>query len=202
MAEQAEFVDLCDKLGVVFIGPSGEAMRRVGDKIESKRLAEQAGSRWCHGAAARSETSTRPRAAESLGYPLLVKATGGGGSRGIRRVTGPDESRRWRRPGPRPAHAFGDPTVFLEKEITGARHVEIQVIADHHGGGGRSACATARPAAPPEDDRGVVVHPAHPEPEAEIRHQARSSAGRRATPAPGRSSSCTRRAPGAGTSWR
>jgi acetyl/propionyl-CoA carboxylase alpha subunit/acetyl-CoA carboxylase carboxyltransferase component len=135
VAEQADFVDLCDKLGVVFIGPSGEAMRRVGDKIGSKRLAEQAGVPvvpWSGGAVGSLDEATR--AADRLGYPLLVKATGGGGGRGIRRVTGPDglagalEAARVEA-----GHAFGDPTVFLERELTGARHVEVQVIADHHG---------------------------------------------------------------------
>jgi acetyl/propionyl-CoA carboxylase alpha subunit/acetyl-CoA carboxylase carboxyltransferase component len=136
VAEQAEFVDLCDKLGIVFIGASGDAMRRVGDKIRSKRLAEAAGIPvvpWSGGAVADPDEAAA--AAERIDYPLFVKATAGGGGRGIAPVSGPAglpgafetaraEARR----------AFGDATVFLERQLTGARHVEVQVIADQHGG--------------------------------------------------------------------
>jgi acetyl/propionyl-CoA carboxylase alpha subunit/acetyl-CoA carboxylase carboxyltransferase component len=136
VAEQAEFVDLCHKLGVVFIGPSGDAMRRVGDKIRSKRLAEAAGIPvvpWSGGAVADLDEASA--AAERIGYPLFVKATGGGGGRGIRRVTNPAElAGAFEAARAEARHAFGDPTVFLERQITGARHVEVQVIADHHGG--------------------------------------------------------------------
>jgi acetyl/propionyl-CoA carboxylase alpha subunit/acetyl-CoA carboxylase carboxyltransferase component len=136
VAEQPEFVDLCDKLGVVFIGPSGDAMRRVGDKIRSKRLAEAAGIPvvpWSGGPVADLDEASA--AAERVGYPLFIKATGGGGGRGIRRAANQAElvgafevARAEAR------HSFGDPTVFLERQITNARHVEVQVIADRHGG--------------------------------------------------------------------
>ena len=86
MAEHAAFADLCHELGIVFIGPDGDVMRRVGDKIASKRLAEQAQipvTPWSHGPV---ETLNDARAhAERLGYPLLIKATAGGGGHGIRR---------------------------------------------------------------------------------------------------------------------
>jgi acetyl/propionyl-CoA carboxylase alpha subunit/acetyl-CoA carboxylase carboxyltransferase component len=136
VAEQAEFVDLCDKLGVVFIGPSGDAMRRVGDKIRSKRLAEAAGIPvipWSGGPVADLDEASA--AAERIGYPLFVKATGGGGGRGIRRVANPAElAGAFEAARAEARHAFGDPTVFLERQIAHARHVEVQVIADHHGG--------------------------------------------------------------------
>ncbi len=135
VAEHAEFADLCDKLDIVFIGPTGDAMRLAGDKVRSKRLAERVGVPvvpWCDGPV--STATEASAAADGLGYPLFVKATAGGGGRGIRRVTGPAEltgaieaARIEAR------HAFGDPTVFLERELTGARHIEVQVIADPHG---------------------------------------------------------------------
>jgi acetyl/propionyl-CoA carboxylase alpha subunit/acetyl-CoA carboxylase carboxyltransferase component len=136
VAEHAEFADLCDKLGVVFIGPSGDAMRRVGDKIQSKRLAEQAGIPvvpWSGGPVADLDEASA--AAERIGYPLFFKATGGGGGRGIRLATNPAElAGAFEVARAEARHGFGDPTVFLERQITNARHVEVQVIADHHGG--------------------------------------------------------------------
>ena len=85
VAEHAAFADLCRQLGIVFIGPDGDVMRRVGDKIASKRLAEQAQvpvTPWSHGPV---ETIDEAREhAERLGYPLLIKATAGGGGHGIR----------------------------------------------------------------------------------------------------------------------
>jgi acetyl/propionyl-CoA carboxylase alpha subunit/acetyl-CoA carboxylase carboxyltransferase component len=136
VAEHAEFADLCDKLGVVFIGPSGDAMRRVGDKIRSKRLAEEAGVPvvpWSGGPVADLDEASA--AAERIGYPLFFKATSGGGGRGIRRVSNAAElAGAFEVARAEARHAFGDPTVFLERQITNARHIEVQVIADHHGG--------------------------------------------------------------------
>ena len=87
VAEHAEFADLCRELGIVFIGPDGDVMRRLGDKITSKLLAEQAQipvAPWSGGPV---ETLAEARHhAERLGYPLLIKATAGGGGHGIRRV--------------------------------------------------------------------------------------------------------------------
>ncbi|HET8618920.1 MAG TPA: acetyl-CoA carboxylase biotin carboxylase subunit family protein, partial [Acidimicrobiales bacterium] len=136
VAERAEFADLCDKLGIVFIGPTGDAMRRVGDKIGSKRLAEGAGVPvipWSGGPVADLDEASA--AAERIGYPVFLKATAGGGGRGMRQVNGPAElAGAFEAARAEARHAFGDPTVFLERQITDARHVEVQVIADHHGG--------------------------------------------------------------------
>ena len=87
VSEKAEFAELCDRLGITFIGPPAEVMRRLGDKIESKRLAEQAGvplAPWSGGPVA--DLAAARAQAESIGYPLMVKATAGGGGRGIRLV--------------------------------------------------------------------------------------------------------------------
>ncbi len=135
VAEHADFADLCRELGIVFIGPGGDVMRRVGDKIASKRLAEQAQipvAPWSNGPV--ETLADAERHAERLGYPLLIKATAGGGGHGIRRVSSPShlpeafESARTEA-----FKAFGDPTVFLEQLVQGARHVEVQIIADHYG---------------------------------------------------------------------
>ena len=110
-------------------------MRRLGDKIAAKRLAEQ--RRRADGAVERRPRRPieRGRARRrTIGYPLMVKATAGGGGRGIRRVDDDRGARRGLRSARAEAlKAFGDATVFLEQRLTGARHVEVQVVADAHG---------------------------------------------------------------------
>ncbi len=135
LAEHAAFADLCSEMGIVFIGPSGDVMRRLGDKIAAKRLAEQSQIPvipWSNGAV---ETLSDACAhAERLGFPVLIKATAGGGGRGIRLVHSENQLAQSFEPARSEAFkAFGDPTVFLEKVAQHARHVEVQIIADHHG---------------------------------------------------------------------
>ncbi|HXY11763.1 MAG TPA: carboxyl transferase domain-containing protein [Terriglobales bacterium] len=135
VAEHAAFADLCREMGIVFIGPDGDVMRRVGDKIASKRLAEQAQipvALWSGGPVETVDDALGH--AERLGYPLLIKAAAGGGGRGIRRVHSAGElPRAFESARAEAFKTFGDPTVFLEQLILGARHVEVQVIADHFG---------------------------------------------------------------------
>jgi acetyl/propionyl-CoA carboxylase alpha subunit/acetyl-CoA carboxylase carboxyltransferase component len=135
VAEDPAFAQLCDKLGVTFVGPSADAMRRLGDKIGAKQLAEEAGvpmAPWSRGALDTVDAAVR--AANEIGYPLMLKAAAGGGGRGIRVVTGDDELvDAFERTSAEAARAFGSGVVFLERMVTGARHVEVQVIADAHG---------------------------------------------------------------------
>ncbi|NJC12096.1 acetyl/propionyl-CoA carboxylase alpha subunit/acetyl-CoA carboxylase carboxyltransferase component [Micromonospora profundi] len=135
VAEDPAFAELCEKIGVTFIGPSPDAMRQLGDKIGSKLIAEKVGvpvAPWSRGAV---ETLTAARAsAAEVGYPLMLKATAGGGGRGIRVVR--DEAElidAYERTSQEAARAFGSGIVFLERLVTGARHVEVQVIADGQG---------------------------------------------------------------------
>ncbi|MGD0470854.1 MAG: biotin carboxylase N-terminal domain-containing protein [Terriglobales bacterium] len=135
VAEHAAFADLCREMGVVFIGPDGDVMRRVGDKIASKRIAEQAQipvAPWSNGPV---ETLADALGhAERLGYPLLIKATAGGGGHGIRLVrSAPQLPQAFASARAEAFKAFGDPTVFLEHQVQCARHVEVQIIADHYG---------------------------------------------------------------------
>ena len=135
VAEDPSFVDLCDKLGVTFIGPSADAMRRLGDKIGSKLIAEEVGvpvAPWSRGAVDTLEDALA--AATDIGYPLMLKASAGGGGRGIRMVASPaDLEDAYQRTSDEALRAFGNGTVFLERLVTGARHVEVQLIADSHG---------------------------------------------------------------------
>ncbi|HJQ06207.1 MAG TPA: carboxyl transferase domain-containing protein [Nocardioides sp.] len=135
VAEDPAFVDLCDRLGITFIGPSAEAMRQLGDKIGSKRIAEQVGvpvAPWSNGPVDTLEEALA--AAERIGYPMMLKASAGGGGRGIRKVSTPAElSDAYQRTRDEAERAFGSGVVFLERVVTGARHVEVQLIADSHG---------------------------------------------------------------------
>ncbi|HEY9417507.1 MAG TPA: biotin carboxylase N-terminal domain-containing protein [Pseudonocardia sp.] len=135
VSEKAEFAQLCERLGITFIGPSAQVMRRLGDKIESKWLAEQVGvplAAWSGGPVADLEEAQRH--AETIGYPLMVKATAGGGGRGIRLVNSAAElPESFERASSEGAKTAGDGTVFLERAIRGGRHVEVQVVADAAG---------------------------------------------------------------------
>jgi len=134
-AEHAGFADLCRDLGIVFIGPDGEVMRRLGDKISSKLLAEEAGIPvvpWSGGPV--ESLADAYGHGERLGYPLLVKATAGGGGHGIRRASSARELPLAFESARADAFkAFGNPTVFMEQVVEAARHVEVQIIADHYG---------------------------------------------------------------------
>ena len=135
VAEDPTFADLCARIGVTFIGPSGEAMRKLGDKIGSKLIAEEVGvpvAPWSGGGVDTLEDATA--AANRIGYPLMLKATAGGGGRGIRKVTNDAElAAAYQLTRDEAQRAFGSGVVFLESLVTGARHVEVQVIADGQG---------------------------------------------------------------------
>src|SRR5690348_15231264 len=135
VAEDPHFADVCEKVGVTFIGPDPEAMRKLGDKIGAKLIAEEVGvpvAPWTRGAVETVEAAQQ--AAAEIGYPLMLKATAGGGGRGIRVVTNDAElTDAYERTSQEAARAFGSGVVFLERLVTGARHVEVQVIADGQG---------------------------------------------------------------------
>lgn len=135
VAEDPTFVEVCDGMGVTFIGPSATVMRRLGHKIEAKLIAERAGipvAPWSDGPVETLEAA-RTQAAR-IGYPLMIKASAGGGGRGIRMVQSEAElDEAFVRARSESAKAFGDDTVFMEKLLTGVRHVEVQIIADDHG---------------------------------------------------------------------
>ena len=135
VAEHADFSDLCRGMGIVFIGPDGDAMRRMGDKISSKLLAQQSQVPvvpWSGGPVENLDEAV-PQA-ERLGYPLLIKATAGGGGHGIRRVDSPGQlPAAFASARSDACKAFGNPTVFLERVVRGVRHIEVQIIADYYG---------------------------------------------------------------------
>src|SRR6184192_2230921 len=135
VAEDPAFAELCEKVGVTFVGPSADAMRKLGDKIGAKLIAEEVGvpvAPWSRGPVETLEAAIA--SASAVGYPLMLKATAGGGGRGIRVIN--DEAElveAYERTSAEAARAFGSGVVFLERLVTGARHVEVQVIADGKG---------------------------------------------------------------------
>ena len=135
VAEDIAFAELCARLGLTFIGPPATAMRTLGDKIEAKLLAEKVGvplAPWSGGPVTTLDEARGH--AETIGYPLIVKARSGGGGRGIRKVFSPDElDVALERTQGEAERSFGDPVVFLERVVTDARHVEVQVVADNYG---------------------------------------------------------------------
>jgi acetyl/propionyl-CoA carboxylase alpha subunit/acetyl-CoA carboxylase carboxyltransferase component len=135
VAEDPAFADLCAKTGVTFVGPSADAMRKLGDKIGAKLIAEEVGvpvAPWSRGPVPTLEAAHQQ--AEAIGYPLMLKATAGGGGRGIRVIASPEDlTEAFERTSSEALRAFGSGTVFLERLVTGARHVEVQVIADGQG---------------------------------------------------------------------
>ncbi len=135
VSEKAEFAELCDRLGIIFIGPPGKVMRRLGDKIGSKLLAEEVGvpmAAWSGGPVDDLEQARAE--GEKIGYPLMVKATAGGGGRGIRLVRRPEDlDEAFERASSEASKTAGDATVFLERAISGGRHIEVQIVADATG---------------------------------------------------------------------
>jgi biotin carboxylase len=135
VAEDPAFAELCADLGVTFIGPSPEAMRLLGAKVEAKLFAEAAGvpvAPWSRGPVAGLEDGRRH--AEVIGYPLIVKARSGGGGRGIRVVRSEAElEEALLRTRAEAERTSGDPVVLMERLVEGGRHVEVQVIADRYG---------------------------------------------------------------------
>ena len=135
VAEDPTFVERCTAEGLIFLGPSADAMRRLGDKISAKQIAEAAGvpvTPWSESAVA--DESSAASWAEKLGYPVAIKASAGGGGRGIRMVDrAEDLAAAFRSARSEAASAFGDDRLFLECKVSGGRHIEVQIIADQHG---------------------------------------------------------------------
>ncbi len=135
LSENAAFARAVEEAGATWVGPSPEAMEKVGDKVRAKELAREAGVPTVPGYAGEDESEERlAKEAETVGYPVLVKASAGGGGRGMRPVHDPKDLVESVRSAKREAEsAFGEGSVFLEKLVERPRHVEVQVIADDHG---------------------------------------------------------------------
>ena len=135
LSENAHFAEICRTCKIGFIGPTPEAMAAVGDKVECKRLAKRAKVPIVPGSEGEVENEKQAlRVAEEIGYPVIIKAAAGGGGRGMR-VAHNDVSLQGglRQAQAEAEHAFKNSAVYIEKYVELARHVEVQVLADHHG---------------------------------------------------------------------
>jgi len=135
LAENADFAGRCEERGVTFIGPPASAIAAMGSKIESRRLMIDAGVPVVPGGRdPLPDLEAAKAAAEEIGYPVMLKASAGGGGKGMRAIQSPDQlPSAFRDARSESAAAFGDDAVYLEKLVEEPRHVEIQVLADHHG---------------------------------------------------------------------
>ena len=134
LSENARFARLCRKNGLVFIGPEPESMERLGDKAVLKELVRDTGLAVIPGTKALSGLPEAQKEAKKMGYPVMLKACAGGGGRGIRLVRREDElEEAWNQAAGEAAGAFGDGSLYLEKYIFPARHVELQILADEQG---------------------------------------------------------------------
>ncbi len=134
LAEDPHFVEVCEMSKIVFIGPRYETMVQAGDKLCAKSAVRAAGVPVVPGSEALKTEEDLRRAVEQIGYPVLLKASAGGGGRGMRIVSGESELVEKFRAAQREAEAaFGDSTVYIEKYLPHARHVEVQILADQYG---------------------------------------------------------------------
>ncbi|QGX98951.1 pyruvate carboxylase [Roseovarius faecimaris] len=135
LSENPDFVDACDANGITFIGPKAETMRALGDKASARRVAIEAGVPVIPASEVLGDDMDLIRKqADEVGYPIMLKASWGGGGRGMRPINGPEELEEKVLEGRREAEAaFGNGEGYLEKMITRARHVEVQILGDKHG---------------------------------------------------------------------
>jgi len=135
LAENPAFVEACADNDLVFIGPSAEVMARMGDKVEAKAEMRAAGVPVVPGTEGTTGLEDVRAAADEVGYPVLLKASAGGGGKGMRLVSDPEQLETAYATAALEAEAaFGDGSLYLEKAVSPARHVEIQVLADGQGG--------------------------------------------------------------------
>jgi len=134
LAENADFAEACEDAGLTFIGPSPRSIRLLGDKIAARKIAQEAGSPVLPGSGEVTSIDEAMAFAESIGYPVMVKAAAGGGGRGIRLIQSAGEFRDAAARAMQEAQAaFGNPAIYVEKNLQRVRHIEVQVIGDKFG---------------------------------------------------------------------
>lgn len=134
LAENAGFADLCRKYGVKFIGPSGEVISKMGDKDAARRLMKANHVPTTPGTDILKDAAQAQAAAEEIGYPVLIKASAGGGGKGIRLVERPEDMERaFETASAEAEKAFGDGRMYMEKYLDPVKHIEVQLLADEAG---------------------------------------------------------------------
>jgi acetyl-CoA carboxylase biotin carboxylase subunit len=136
LSENTSFAQICKDVNITFIGPSAEVMAIMGDKVSARKAMVEAGLPTLPGTHVLRTLAEAKEAAEQIGFPLMLKAVAGGGGRGIRLINHPEEfDRTFTLAQNEVREAFRDDGIYLERYLPKARHVEIQVLVDHHGNG-------------------------------------------------------------------
>lgn len=135
LSENANFAEACEKAGIAFIGPSSAAIKVMGDKLASKQAVKDFGVPLVPGMDEPiSDVPAAKKIAEEIGYPVMIKASAGGGGKGMRIVHDPqDFEAQMTRAVSEAKSSFGDDSVFIEKFITSPKHIEVQILGDQHG---------------------------------------------------------------------
>lgn len=149
LAENPRFVEICETHNIKFIGPTAEAIEKLGDKAQAKQSMKDAGVPVVPGSDGPiADLSRAAKMAEEIGYPVIIKASAGGGGRGMRVVYAPTELEKAYQTAQMEAEAsFGNSEVYMEKFITKPRHIEVQLLFDEHGNGiylGERDCSVQR----------------------------------------------------------
>jgi acetyl-CoA carboxylase biotin carboxylase subunit len=134
LAESPDLADACAAEGLTFVGPTADHMRKMGNKIQARLLAAAAGVPTLSGSEKIASPEDAVAIAERVGFPVILKAAAGGGGRGMKVVTeAKDLKQTFQSASAEAGSAFGDPTLYIEKFIPNARHIEVQVLGDRHG---------------------------------------------------------------------
>lgn len=134
LAENASFAKLCKKYDIAFVGPSGELIDRMGDKDAARRLMKASGVPIIPGSGILENVDEAKKAAKEIGYPVMLKASAGGGGKGIRLVKTEDElEQAFKTASSEAQQAFGDGRMYMEKYIYPAKHIEVQLLCDEQG---------------------------------------------------------------------
>jgi acetyl-CoA carboxylase, biotin carboxylase subunit len=134
LSERPELAEACAQHNIVFVGPSADNIAKMGDKLQARRIAQSSGVPIVPGSDRAKNAPEAAALAKQIGYPILLKASAGGGGRGIKLVSNPSEMETTFSTAAAEARAaFGDDTLYMERYIGNARHIEVQVLGDHFG---------------------------------------------------------------------
>ena len=135
LSENSDFARRCAEEGIQFVGPTSETLRNMGDKTRARALAQECGLPVCPGTDdAVGDLAEVTAFVEKIGYPVILKAAMGGGGRGMRVVkTASELAEAFTRASSEAKSAFGDGRMFVERYVQAPRHIEVQILADHHG---------------------------------------------------------------------
>lgn len=178
LAENPGFASLCKQYGVVFIGPPAEVIASMGDKDCARRLMKENGVPVTPGTDILKDAGQAVEEAEAIGYPVLIKASAGGGGKGIRLVKGPEEMEKAFQTASQEAEkAFGDGRVYLEKYLAPVKHIEVQLLADQDG---RIVCLGERECSIQKNNQKLIEESPSPAVSPAVREQLMETASRAA----------------------